>query len=168
MITDKDHSNEVEMEIPLDGVSSFLFENTEQRIISSYIVLMINSGELTDMIGSQLTNEFKTKIDATNGSGIISGSPFKLKLMLDIFMQTATHVSLSFDQSSFDTDHEDYQFFSLFEDLQSKVSSQQSTSLTYLEMMSSKQRADVARAVFDFSQSLPFIFRHQKIPEFAQ
>ena len=94
-MTDRDHSHEVEMEISLDGCSSFSFENTEQRIISSYIVLMINSSEVTDMIGNQLTNEFKTKIDANTGFGSISGSALKLKLMLDIFMQTATDVSLS-------------------------------------------------------------------------
>ena len=167
-MTDRDHSHEVEMEISLDGCSSFSFENTEQRIISSYIVLMINSSEVTDMIGNQLTNEFKTKIDANTGFGSISGSALKLKLMLDIFMQTATDVSLSFDKSSFVTDHEDHQFFCLFEDLQSRVSSQKSTSLTYLEMMSRKQRADVAKAAFDFSQSLPFIYRYQEIPDFAQ
>ena len=165
-MTDKDH--EYEMEIPLDGFSSFSFENTAQRIISSYILLMINAGELNDVLGDQLINEFKIKIDANSGIGAISGSALKLKTMLEIFMQTATDVSLSLEQSSFDIDHEDHQFFSLFEDLQSKVSSQKTTNLTYLEMMSQKQRADVAKAAFDFSQSLPFMYRHKEIPEFIQ
>ena len=163
-MTDKDHGHEIE--IPLDGFSSFSFENTAQRIISSYIVLMINAGELTEMLGDQLINEFKTKIDANSGIGVISGSAPKLRKMLEIFMQTVMDVTLSFEQSSFNTDHEDHQFLSLFEDLQSKVSSQKSTSLTYLEIMSHKQRADVAKAVFDFSQSLPFIYRQSEIPDF--
>lgn len=157
----------MEMNVDLDEFSTLSFDTMPQRIISSFIILLINAGELSDILGDQITDDFKNKIDASSGIGTVSGPALKLKMLLDIFMQSAMDVSLSIDKSVFDPGHEDYQFFSLFEDLETKIGPHEPTSITYLELMSHNQRAEVAKAAFDFSQCFPFIYRYQKEPKFV-
>lgn len=156
----------MEMNVDLDEFSTLSFETIPQRIISSFIFLLINAGALSDVLGDQITEDFKNTVDDKSGIGAVSGPALKLKMLLDIFMQAAADVSLSIEKSTFDPSHEDYQFFSLFEGLQSRIGSEEPTSITYLEMMSHNQRADVAKAVFDLSQFLPFIYRYQEEPRF--